>query len=94
VEDRVADAAGRLPLIEQALGREVGDGRIMMVEARDQDAPGFRAGGLGQGLVPAVEGVVADLAPVDRDQDDRRPAAHYPRKTLDWAGSSIQLTIP
>ena len=33
---------------------------------------GLGAAGLGQDAVPAVEGVVADLAPVDRDEDDRR----------------------
>ena len=54
-------------------------GRVVLVERCDQDALGVGAGGLGQRLAPAVVGVVADLAPVDRDQDDRAATACPPR---------------
>ncbi len=71
VEFGIADAALGVPIVEKALGVEVGDGGVVLVQARDKHAAGLGAGGVGQGRSPAVEGGVADLTPVQGHQDDR-----------------------
>ena len=61
-----------LCLLEEPLrlpGRRCGASCWWMLLTRTRSGVG--AGGLGQGLAPAVVGVVADLAPVDGDQDHR-----------------------
>jgi hypothetical protein len=69
VEVGVADAPFRPVGAEQALGFEVDDGGVVLVDAVDEDAIRGGPGGLGQEGPPAAEGVVADLAPIDGDDD-------------------------
>ena len=80
VELQVADGTRRPVRLEQPLGRQVGDGRVVLVDRGDQDVLRVGLDEAGEGLSPAVVGIVADLAPIDREQDDgagqRAPLEH------------------
>ena len=72
VEVEIADRAGEVSLAEDALGGEIGDGGVVLMDGGDHHPLGRRLGGDGEDRFPAIEGFVADFAPVDRDEDDRR----------------------
>ena len=50
VEGQVADGSGPVILLEQPLGPQVGDRRVMLVDGRDQDVLGVGPGRAGQHL--------------------------------------------
>ena len=75
VEFEVADGAGALVGSEDAFGFEIGDGGVVDVGAGNEDVLAVGAGGLGEHIAPAVEGGVADFAPVHGDEDDGLLAA-------------------
>ena len=86
-EGDVADGARRVARLEQALGLDVDDRRVVLMDRRDQDPLGVRARHRRQLGAPGVVGFVADLAPIDRDEHDRlrqRPAGEHEPDGFEW----------
>ena len=70
VERGITVDAGQADGVEQALGFEIEDRRVVLVKAADDDALRRGAGGFSKDGAPALVGIVADLAPVHAHDDD------------------------
>ena len=72
VELRITEQACETLLVEQPLRFEVHDGGVVLMEAADEHSFRNGSGGLSQHQPPALVRIVANLAPINADDYDRR----------------------
>ena len=71
VELQIADGTFRSCRLQQALGFQIDDRSVVLMDAADHDPLRRRPGSFGQDGTPAVISVIADLAPVHHGQHNR-----------------------
>ena len=66
----IAQFLGHAGFGQYLLGVAVGVGCVVLMNTTEQDALAARVRGLGQLGAPQIVGVVTNLAPIDRENDD------------------------
>ena len=72
VKFQVANRSGEIALAKESFGLEIGDGRVVLVNRADYDALGCCSCRACKRRLPAEVGVIANFAPIDRDEYNRR----------------------